>query len=144
MGETYEVFVGIDWGQESHHVSVSDKKGDLLGERSVPHRGDALVELSDWLLTFADGDVTRIAVASEVPRGPMSTRCLNADITYLRSIRSSSIASRIAIRSREPRMTGDARVLSNAIRMDLRAFRVEERRRRNIRNCCELQSRRMP
>jgi hypothetical protein len=71
LNDTYKVFVGIDWGQESHQVSVSDNKGDILGERAFPHRGDALVELSDWLLTLPGGDVSSIAVALEVPRGPV-------------------------------------------------------------------------
>ena len=63
MSDRYRVFVGIDWGEASHQVWVSDHEGELLGERSVPHRGDALVELVDWLLTCVEGDATRIAIA---------------------------------------------------------------------------------
>src|SRR5579864_5557353 len=71
MAGTYRVFVGIDWGEESHQVWVSDWEGERLGERSVPHRGDALIELVDWLLAFAEGELTSIAIALEVPRGPV-------------------------------------------------------------------------
>lgn len=125
MSERYEVFVGIDWGEQSHQVSVSDKKGDLLGERSVPHRGDALVELSDWLLTFADGDVERIAVALEVPRGPI------VDTLLERGYHVFAINPKQLDRFRDRYSVGgakddrrDARVLGSAIRTDPKAFRV--------------------
>jgi hypothetical protein len=68
--ETFAWFVGIDWGSEKHQVCVLDQQGTVVGERSFPHSGAGLAELGDWLLTVA-GAATAVAVAIEVPHGPV-------------------------------------------------------------------------
>jgi len=125
LSEPYNVFVGIDWGQESHQVSVSDKKGDLLGERSVPHRGDALGELSDWLLTFADGDVSSIAVALEVPRGPIVDTLLERGyhVFAINPKQLDRFRDRYSVAGAKDDRR-DARVLGSAVRTDPKAFRA--------------------
>jgi transposase len=65
----YQWFVGIDWGSQTHQVCVLDRDRHRVGERSVEHEGSALAECAAWLTTLAAGEVHRVAVAIEVPRG---------------------------------------------------------------------------
>ena len=65
----YQWFVGIDWGSQTHQVCVLDRERHRVGERSVEHEGIALAECAAWLTTLAAGDVHRVAVAIEIPRG---------------------------------------------------------------------------
>src|SRR5499433_2781941 len=65
----YRWFVGIDWGSQTHQVCVLDRERHRVGERSVEHEGIALAECAAWLTTLAAGDVHRVAVAIEIPRG---------------------------------------------------------------------------
>jgi transposase len=61
--------VGIDWGSQSHQVCVLDRDRRQIGEQSVAHEGGALAECAAWLTTLAAGEVHRVAVAIEIPRG---------------------------------------------------------------------------
>jgi len=63
-------FVGVDWGSEAHQACILDLQGNIAGERSFPHSGAGLAELSDWLLSIA-GAASGVAVAIEVPHGPV-------------------------------------------------------------------------
>ena len=65
----YQWFVGIDWGSQTHQVCVLDRDRHRVGTRSVEHEGVALAECAVWLTTLAAGEVHRVAVAIEVPRG---------------------------------------------------------------------------
>jgi hypothetical protein len=65
----YRWFVGIDWGSQTHQVCVLDRDRHRVGERSVEHEGGALAECAAWLTHLAAGEVHRVAVAIEVPRG---------------------------------------------------------------------------
>jgi len=71
MDQLYRVFVGIDWGNEAHQVWATDPDGTLVGERQVAHRGEALFQMADWLVTLADGNAAAVAVAIETPHGPV-------------------------------------------------------------------------
>jgi transposase len=68
--ETFAWFVGVDWGSEKHQVCILDQQGTIVGERNFPHGGAGLAELGDWLLSIT-GAVTTVAVAIEVPHGPV-------------------------------------------------------------------------
>jgi transposase len=63
-------FAGVDWGSESHQACLLDSRGTIVGERGFPHSGTGLAELADWLLSIA-GAATAVAVALEVPHGPV-------------------------------------------------------------------------
>jgi hypothetical protein len=127
MTDTYRVFVGIDWGEESHRVWVSDREGEHLGERSVPHRGDALIELVDWLLAFAEGELTSIAIALEVPRGPVVDTLLDrgCHVFAINPKQLDRFRDRYSVAGAKDDRR-DARVLSNAVRTDRQAFRALE------------------
>ena len=67
----FEFFAGIDWGSETHHVFVVDGDGETLGERAFPHSGAGLAEMTDWLLDTTNAQPHDVAVAIEVPHGPV-------------------------------------------------------------------------
>lgn len=71
MEETFRVFVGIDWATETHQVCVLAPDGTGVGERAVPHSGTGLAELCAWLAALGEGDPAQVAVAIELPHGPV-------------------------------------------------------------------------
>ena len=64
-------FVGIDWASETHQVCLVDAGGKIVGERGFPHGGAGLAEMCIWLLVTTRAEPTVIAVAIEVPHGPI-------------------------------------------------------------------------
>ena len=64
-------FVGIDWASETHQVCLVDADGKIVGERGFPHGGSGLAEMCIWLLVTTRAEPTVIAVAIEVPHGPI-------------------------------------------------------------------------
>lgn len=69
-GKTFTWFAAVDWGSEKHQGCVLDARGGIAGEREFPHSGAGLAELCDWILSIA-GDANVVAVAVEVPHGPV-------------------------------------------------------------------------
>ena len=65
----YEGFVGIDWGSQQQQVCVLDHDRHRVGERAVEHEGGRLARVAAWLTSVAAGELHRVAVAIEVPRG---------------------------------------------------------------------------
>ena len=64
-------FAGIDWASQTHQACLIDAGGKIIGERSFAHGGDGLAELCNWLLAMTGAQVAAIAVAIEVPHGPI-------------------------------------------------------------------------
>jgi transposase len=64
-------FAGIDWATETHHVFVSDDRGQKLGEKSFPHSGEGLVAMQDYILSLTGSTPDKVFVAIEVPSGPV-------------------------------------------------------------------------
>jgi transposase len=67
---TVSWFAGVDWGSERHQVCLLDAAGQVVGERAFRHGGAGLAALCDWLVSIA-GEAGRVAVAIEVPHGPV-------------------------------------------------------------------------
>ena len=67
---SYAFFVGIDWGGVEHQACVIDADGKLVAQRKYPHSGVGLTSLAEQLRGLS-GALERIAVAIEVPRGPV-------------------------------------------------------------------------
>ncbi len=63
-------FGGVDWGSEKHQACILDAQGNVVEERDFVHSGAGLAELCDWIVAIA-GDVSIVAVALEVPHGPV-------------------------------------------------------------------------
>ena len=68
--ETIHWFAGVDWGSAKHQVCLLDEAGKVVGEREFAHGGAGLAALCDWLVSAA-GDPGSVAVAIEVPHGPV-------------------------------------------------------------------------
>jgi len=62
--------VGIDWGSQHHQVCIVDREGHRL-EDTVPHTSAGLEALTLKLAALSPDAPERIAVAIEVPRGPV-------------------------------------------------------------------------
>jgi len=71
MTEEAQWFAGIDWASREHRVCLVDAGGKIVGERGFAHGGAGLAELSAWLLTITGAVPAAIAVAIEVPHGPI-------------------------------------------------------------------------
>jgi hypothetical protein len=63
-------FAAVDWGSAQHQACILDSGGAIAGERAFPHGGAGLAALCDWLVSIA-GDAGAVAVAIEVPHGPV-------------------------------------------------------------------------
>ncbi|HTX66973.1 MAG TPA: IS110 family transposase [Opitutaceae bacterium] len=63
----YQIFVGIDWGSQTHQVVVLDAARRVVGDRVVAHDGLALHTLAQWVAGLAPPGA--VAVAIEVPHG---------------------------------------------------------------------------
>jgi transposase len=68
--DTISWFAAVDWGSEHHQACILDAAGRIKGERAFPHGGAGLTALCDWLVSVA-GDPASVAVAIEVPHGPV-------------------------------------------------------------------------
>jgi transposase len=126
----YQWFVGIDWGSQTHQVCVLDHERHRVGERSVEHEGIALAECAAWLTTLAAGEVHRVAVATEIPRGAI------VDLLVERGFHVFAINPKQLDRFRDRHTVAgakedrrDAFVLADSLRTDRPSFRqvrVEE------------------
>ena len=71
MTDDVQWFAGIDWASQAHRVCLIDAGGKIVGERAFAHGGAGLAELCAWLLTVTGAVPTAMAVAIEVPHGPI-------------------------------------------------------------------------
>jgi len=66
----YDWYVGVDWGGERHQVAILDATGARVAEHQVAHSGAGRESLVEHLARLG-ADPGRVAVAIEVPRGPV-------------------------------------------------------------------------
>ena len=71
MTDAVRWFAGIDWASQTHQVCLVDIDGKVVGERAFAHGGAGLAELCAWLVTMTGASPPAIAVAIEVPHGPI-------------------------------------------------------------------------
>ncbi len=117
-------FVGVDWGREAHQVCVLDAAGALVGERAFTHGGGGLADLCDWIVATTGAEPSAIAVAIEVPHGPVVETLLE------RGFRVYAVNPKQLDRFRD-RFTvagakddrRDAHVLGDSLRTDRHCFR---------------------
>lgn len=62
-------FVGIDWASKAHEVCILDRAGHVCERRQVDHTAAGLHAFVDALQARAQGDLSRVALAIETPRG---------------------------------------------------------------------------
>jgi transposase len=125
MMETYQIFVGIDWGTEQHAVCVTDPMGRRMGERRFDHSGVALADLVQWITGFAGGEAAHVAVALETPRGPVVDALLErgCHVFALNPKQLARFRDRFSVAGAKDDAR-DAAVLSSALRTDRPVFRL--------------------
>ena len=117
-------FVGIDWASQTHQACLIDAGGKIIGERAFAHGGAGLAELCHWLLAASGAEPAAIAVAIEVPHGPI------VEVLLERGFQVYAINPKQLDRFRD-RFTvagakddrRDAHVLSDSLRTDRHCFR---------------------
>jgi len=124
MEEALEWFVGIDWASEKHRVCLLDGTGRCVGERDVPHGGAGLAELCSWLLTATGAPASRIAVAIEVPHGPVVEALLEQGFAVygINPKQLDRFRDRFTVAGAKDD-SRDAHVLGDAVRTDRHALR---------------------
>jgi transposase/transposase IS116/IS110/IS902 family protein len=119
----FDILVGIDWGQSTHHVCVIDRSGKVLRECAVEHAAAELHALADWLIEQAAGLPGRIGVGIEVPHGVIVETLLERGLIVC------SINPKQLDRFRDRYTVAgakddrrDAHVMADSLRTDWRAF----------------------
>ena len=117
-------FVGIDWASEVHQVCLVDAAGKIVGERRFPHGGVGLAELSAWLLAMTGAEPAAIAVAIEVPHGPIvETLCERGFLVYaVNQKQLDRFRDRLTVAGAKDDRR-DAHVLGDSLRTDRHCFR---------------------
>lgn len=124
MADDLEWFVGVDWASETHQVAVLDARGALIGERAFPHGGAGLGALCDWLLAMTGAPAAMIAVAIEVPHGPVvETLMERGFLAYaINPKQLDRFRDRFTVAgAKDDRL--DSRVLGDSLRTDRHCFR---------------------
>jgi transposase len=124
VSETFEWFLGIDWGSEAHEICLLDTSGQLRGTRTVAHTAEAVHDAVQWVRAQTGMAPAGIAVAIESPRGVLVDTLIEVGFPVF------AINPKQLDRFRD-RFTAagakddqrDAHVLSDALRTDRRAFR---------------------
>lgn len=120
----YQLYVGVDWATERHRVMILDADRVPVADRVVEHTGAALTALADELAGWVAGDVGRVAVAIEVPRGPVVETLLERGFAVfaLNPKQLDRFRDRYTLAGAKDDRR-DARVLADALVTDQAAFR---------------------
>jgi transposase len=117
-------FVGIDWATRSHRAVLLDADGRQVGEREFTHGGTGLTELRDWLLQKTGAAPGQIAVAIEMPHGPVVEMLLEHGFAVfaINPKQLDRFRDRFTVAGAKDD-SRDAHVLGDSLRTDRRAFR---------------------
>src|SRR5215204_4253182 len=116
-------FAGVDWGSERHQVCLLDAAGTVVGERAFAHGGAGLAALCDWLVSAA-GDPGSVAVAIEVPHGPVVDALLDRGFAVhaINPKQLERLRDRFSVAGAKDDRR-DARIAAAGLRTDPRLFR---------------------
>jgi transposase len=120
---TVSWFAGIDWGSEKHQVCLLDAAGKVVGEREFRHGGAGLAALCEWLVSVA-GEPGRVAVAIEVPHGPVVDALLDRGFAVhaINPKQLERLRDRVSLAGAKDDRR-DARVAAGGLRTDPHLFR---------------------
>jgi transposase len=124
VSETFEWFLGIDWGTETHEFCVVDATGRLCGTRSVAHTAVAVHEAVQWVQQLTGVAPAQIAVGLETRWGVLVDTLLEQGLAVfaLNPKQLDRFRDRFtAAGAKDDRR--DAHVAADALRTDRRAFR---------------------
>src|ERR1700757_4070616 len=124
MTEDVQWFAGIDWASRTHQVCLIDASGKIVGERAFAHGGAGLAELCSWLLTMTGAPPPAIAVAIEVPHGPVVEALLERgfQVHAINPKQHDRFRDRFTVAGAKDDRR-DAHVLAGSLRTDREAFR---------------------
>jgi transposase len=117
-------FAGVDWASEKHKVGLLNADGQAVGERDVDHTGAGLSDLCDWLLAKTGATPGQIAVAIEMPHGPVVEALLERGFAVyaINPKQLDRFRDRFTVAGAKDD-SRDAHVLGDALRTDRRALR---------------------
>src|SRR4051794_12002535 len=120
---TVSWFAGVDWGSERHQVCLLDAAGKIVGERAFRHGGAGLAALCEWLGSVA-GEPGRVAVAIEVPHGPVVDALLDRGFAVhaINPKQLERLRDRVSLAGAKDDRR-DARVAAGGLRTDPHLFR---------------------
>lgn len=117
-------FVGVDWGSQHHQLCLLDTAGVRIAEARVEHSAAGLAQLVALVVRCTAGELDRVAVALEQPRGPIVETLLEHGIAVF------AINPKQVDRLRDQHSMGgakddrfDAFVIADALRTSHRLFR---------------------
>jgi transposase len=115
---------GVDWASEKHKVCLLNADGQAVGERDVDHTGAGLSDLCDWLLAKTGATPGQIAVAIEMPHGPVVEALLERGFAVyaINPKQLDRFRDRFTVAGAKDD-SRDAHVLGDALRTDRRALR---------------------
>jgi transposase len=121
--EGYELYVGVDWGTETHVVCLLNAEGRRLAELRIPHTGAGIAALRAGLQERVS-EPGRIAVAIEVPHGAVVDALLDhgCHVYALNPKQLDRFRDRHTVAGAKDDRR-DAFVAADALRTDRRAFR---------------------
>src|SRR5436190_2987490 len=124
--ETIHWFAGVDWGSAKHQVCLLDGAGKVMGEREFAHGGAGLAALCEWMVSMA-GDPGSIAVAIEVPHGPVVDALLDRGFAVyaINPKQLERLRDRVSLAGAKDDRR-DARVAAGGLRTDPHLFRPIE------------------
>ena len=133
MVRQHACFAGVDWASETHHVCVVSADGAKREERTFRHGGAGLAEMAEWIAARGGCAAGEIAVAIEVPHGPVVESLMDRGFPVY------SINPKQLDRFRDRFSPAgakddslDARVLADALRTDGHAFAGSTRLTRSL------------
>jgi transposase len=117
-------FVGVDWATEEHAVCLTDERGDVLAERTVPHSGAGLADLCTWLLDKTKAEPSALLVGIEVPHGPVVETLLERGMVVyaVNPKQLDRFRDRFTVAGAKDDRR-DARVLADSLRTDRKSYR---------------------
>ncbi len=124
MDRPYDFFVGIDWATQAHQVCILNSDGGLIEQLSVDHSHQGLAKLCGRLSQLSGGDLSRIAVAIEVPRGAVVETLVErgAAVYAINPKQLDRFRDRHTVAGAKDDRR-DAYVLGDSLRTDLHCFR---------------------
>jgi transposase len=124
MTDDFMWFVGIDWATARHQACLVDSAGGGREQREIEHTAEGVQGFVDWLRVRTNGELHRIAVAIESPRGALVDTLIELGLAVF------AINPKQLDRFRDRHTVGgakddrrDALVLADSLRTDRPAFR---------------------
>ena len=122
--EEFHWFLGIDWGTATHAIDLGDAAGAPIAARTIEYTSVGLAQLVEWLHAVTGGQLARVAVAIEVPRGAVVELLVarGAAVFSLNPKQLDRFRDRFSVAgAKDDRL--DAHVLRSALRTDPERFR---------------------